>query len=80
MQFRFSIFSAGHDHLLLSSFATEAKIQRVKYVMTYIKENININEHRRVKVKFNNKNIKKVSFVTGISATKFSKTEFVKLN
>ena len=36
--------------------------KRVKYVMTYIKENTNINEHRRVIVKLNNKNISKSAY------------------
>ena len=36
----------------------QTKIEIVKYVMTYIKENTNINEHRRVIVKkLNNQNI-----------------------
>ena len=42
----------------------QAKTKRVKYVMTYIKENTNMNEHRRVIVKLNNKNISKVRIVT----------------
>ena len=40
----------------------EAKTKRAKYVMTYIKENTNINEHRRVIVKLNNKNILKSAY------------------
>ena len=40
----------------------QAKTKRVKYVMTYIKENSNINEHRRVIVKLNNKNISKSAY------------------
>ena len=40
----------------------QAKTKRVKYVMTYIKENTNINEHRRVIVKLNNKNISKSAY------------------
>ena len=40
----------------------QAKTKRVKYVMTYIKENTNINEHRRVIVKLNNKNILKTAY------------------
>ena len=36
--------------------------KRVKYVMTYIKENTNINEHRRVIVKLNDKNILKSAY------------------
>ena len=36
--------------------------KRVKYVMTYIKEYTNINEHRRVIVKLNNKNISKSAY------------------
>ena len=40
----------------------QAKTKRVKYVMTYIKENTNINEHRRVIVKLNNKNILKSAY------------------
>ena len=36
--------------------------KRVKYAMTYIKENTNINEHRRVIVKLNNKNILKSAY------------------
>ena len=40
----------------------QAKAKRVKYVMTYTKENTNINEHRRVIVKLNNKNISKSAY------------------
>ena len=40
----------------------QAKTKRVKYVMTYIKENTNINEHRRVIVKLNNKSILKSAY------------------
>ena len=36
--------------------------KRVKYVMTYKKENTNMNEHRRVIVKLNNKNISKSAY------------------
>ena len=40
----------------------QAKTKRVKYVMTYTKENTNINEHRRAIVKLNNKNISKSAY------------------
>ena len=40
----------------------QAKTKRVKYVMTYIKENTNMNEHRKVIVKLNNKNISKSAY------------------
>ena len=40
----------------------QAKTKRVKYVMTYIKENTYINEHRSVIVKLNNKNISKSAY------------------
>ena len=40
----------------------QAKTKRVQYVMTYIKENTNINEHRRVIVKLNNKDISKSAY------------------
>ena len=40
----------------------QAKTKGVKYVMTYIKENTNINEHRRVIVKLNNKNTSKSAY------------------
>ena len=40
----------------------QAKTKRVKHVMAYTKENTNINEHRRVIVKLNNKNIFKSAY------------------
>ena len=40
----------------------QAKTKRVQYVMTYIKENTNMNEHRKVIVKLNNKNISKSAY------------------
>ena len=40
----------------------QAKTKRAKYVMTYIRENTNINEHRRVIVKLNDKNILKSAY------------------
>ena len=39
-----------------------AKIERVKYTMTYLKGDTNMNEHRRVIVKLNNKNILKIAY------------------
>ena len=53
----------GYKQLVMVTHLLERKMQaktkRVKYVMTYIKENTNINEHRRVIVKLINKNISK---------------------
>ena len=40
----------------------QAKTKRVQYVMTYIKENTNINEHRRFIVKLYNKIISKSAY------------------
>ena len=40
----------------------QAKTKRVKYVMTHIKENTNMNEHRKVIVKLNNKNVLKSAY------------------
>ena len=34
----------------------QAKIKRMYYVITYVKENTNMNEHRNVSVNLNNKN------------------------
>ena len=35
----------------------QAKTNRVKYAVTYMEENTNMNEHVRIAVKLNNKNI-----------------------
>ena len=56
----------GYKQLVMVTHWLERKVQaktkRVKYVMAYIKENTNINEHRRVIVKLNNKNILKSAY------------------